>query len=147
MIIKKTRPKYPSKEEILNNLPKANKSNVKILQDWKTNTWQPNKKKGEEHNFLALKTLIKQLSKHFNSEVSIKFRPSIPSCCYFPNEKTIYLNNSLSIVSSLHELGHHLFGSSELKACRWSVSLFRDAFPKSYSKLQWKGHLLIKGQN
>lgn len=51
-----------------------------------------------------------------------------------------------SIISSLHELGHHLFGSDEFEACRYAVGLFKAAFPNAFDKLQWKGHLLIKAQ-
>ena len=136
---------YPSKTQILKNLPTADKQITELLRNWMTNTWQIVKEKGEEEKFFALRALIKTIAKMKNSPVDVKYRPSIPYCCYYPQEKTIYLNNSLSIISSLHELGHHLLGDSELKACRWSVSLFKDAFPKSYSKLNWKGHLLIKG--
>ena len=52
-----------------------------------------------------------------------------------------------SIISSLHELGHHLFGSDEFEACRFAVGLFKAAFPKAFEKLHWKGHLLVKAEN
>lgn len=51
-----------------------------------------------------------------------------------------------SIISSLHELGHHLFGSDELEACRYAIGLFKAGFPKSFDKLQWQGHMLVKAQ-
>lgn len=47
-----------------------------------------------------------------------------------------------SIISTLHELGHVLYGTSELEACRFSVWLFRAAFPRAYDKLVWEGHML-----
>lgn len=62
--------------------------------------------------------------------------------CYHPNTQTIVLGKPLSIISSLHELGHHLFGPSELKACRFSVHLFKKVFPKAFAKLIWHGHML-----
>lgn len=62
---------------------------------------------------------------------------------YRPSDQTIMLDhNRPSIISALHELGHHLYGDSELQACRFSVWLFKEAFPKSYAKLRWEGHML-----
>ena len=64
---------------------------------------------------------------------------------YNPRTRTIYHNkNNPSIISSLHELAHHLYGEDELIACKWSINLFRTAFPKSYAKLECENHLLIK---
>lgn len=51
-----------------------------------------------------------------------------------------------SIISALHELGHHLFGSDELEACRYSIGVFKAAFPKAFEKLAWNGHMLVKPQ-
>lgn len=47
-----------------------------------------------------------------------------------------------SIMSTLHELGHHEFGIKEIDACRFSVKLFTQVFPSEYSKLIWCGHML-----
>ena len=64
---------------------------------------------------------------------------------YNPETQRIYLEkNNPSIISSLHELGHHLFGSSELIACRWSIGVFSNCFPITFSKLKWDKHLLKK---
>jgi len=51
-----------------------------------------------------------------------------------------------SIISALHELGHHLFGSDELDACRYAIGLFKAGFPRAFEKLQWKGHLLVRAE-
>ena len=70
--------------------------------------------------------------------------------CYNPRTRTIFFDkNHASIISALHELGHHLFGPNELEACRWSIQLYAKIFPKEFSKLKWNGHMLIKshGQN
>jgi len=47
-----------------------------------------------------------------------------------------------SIISALHELGHALYGESELEACAFSIKLFAKVFPTEYSKLEWHGHML-----
>lgn len=62
---------------------------------------------------------------------------------YNPSNKTIYLDHHHpSVISTLHELGHHLYGESELLACRFSVWLFKEGFPRDYAKLKWNGHML-----
>ena len=68
--------------------------------------------------------------------------------CYYyqPTTKTIRIPEKLSIISCLHELGHHLKGASELEACRFSVHLFKQCFPKAFAKLRWDGHMLVKSQ-
>lgn len=59
-----------------------------------------------------------------------------------PSINLILSQKPLSLITLLHELGHHFYGESELQACRFSVWLFREAFPKSYAKLEWDGHVL-----
>ena len=64
---------------------------------------------------------------------------------YDSKNKTIHIDiHKISIISGLHELAHHLYGKSELKACRWSVWLFKICFPQQYKKLKWSNHLLVK---
>jgi len=135
---------YPSKKEILNNLIETDKTLIKIFRGWMATSWKKAKNKSEKQKFLALKELIQVFAIHLESPVLVEYKPSIASCCYSPSKKTIFLNNSLSIISSMHELGHHLLGESELLACTWSLSYFIEAFPKSYAKLHWDGHLLRK---
>jgi len=137
---------YPHKEEILKGIFTPKENLTKTIQTWQKEFWKESKKKGEEERFFALKGLIQQLATLHDNPVKVEYRPSLASCCYVPTIKTIFLNNSLSIISSLHELSHHLAGSSELTACIWSISLFKAAFPKAYNKLEWKGHLLIRGK-
>jgi len=52
--------------------------------------------------------------------------------------------NNPSIISLLHEVGHIIHGKSELEACIYSVSIFKNLFPKEYSRLTWNGHMLKK---
>ena len=51
-------------------------------------------------------------------------------------------NSNPSIISFLHELGHYLFGPSELKTCRFSVGMFKTYFKDEMKNLKWEGHML-----
>ena len=63
--------------------------------------------------------------------------------CYDPINRRITLDyHNPSILSTLHEIGHCLYGESELKACKFSVWLFKDVFPKAFQKLKWDDHML-----
>ena len=60
---------------------------------------------------------------------------------YSPMSDTITLVGKLSAITFMHEWGHVLWGASELKACRWSLNLFRRCCPKSFERLRFEGHL------
>ena len=55
----------------------------------------------------------------------------------------IVLEGKLSVVTFLHEFAHAR-GKGEQGACRWSINLFRRCFPRQYSRLVGRGHMLIK---
>ena len=136
--------KYPTKEEILKEITEQNhkelvptEKDIKVLKKWFKTNWKENKEK-------SLKELIQQLAKNHNTKIQVKVDLHSKTFYYNPQIKTIFLNNSFSVISSLHELGHHLFGTSELFACVWSVALFKRAMPKTYDRLEWKEHMLIK---
>jgi len=135
---------YPTKKEILNNLIAPDKGAMELLQVWFRGSWKLAKTNGDKAKLNSLRTLIKYLAIIYKKPVECVYDPTAGSCYYNLHSKTIFLNNSLSILSSLHEFGHHLYGKSELLACTWSISLFKVALPKTYSKLKWKGHLLIR---
>lgn len=61
--------------------------------------------------------------------------------CYIPSKDTIILHG-MSVVSFLHEWGHKLHGRSEQEACRWSINLFRQCFPRSFARCRFDGHML-----
>jgi hypothetical protein len=64
---------------------------------------------------------------------------------YSPATKQIFLNGTMSIITLLHELRHHLpHGESEHVACAWSLRLFRDCFPGSWGRLSFNGHMAVK---
>jgi len=64
------------------------------------------------------------------------------SAC-IPAIRTIILRGRLSVITSLHEVSHLLNGPSEYVACAWSLRLFRDCFPRSWSRLRFDGHVAV----
>lgn len=119
-----------------------------ILKGWAQSSWKYQKEKSIECQAVVLQQLVRRLSQ--------KAHKAYPALEFGPMERDGYkkerslggriiLNSSrktLSILTVLHELGHHFYGDSELQACRFSVWLFRAAFPNAYAKLEWEGHTL-----
>lgn len=138
---------YPTKEEIMDP-PHTHKPDViRLVKLWKREVWFPlrNQNPTDEQRFEALKALLQRIAvEQYQKEVNVVYVPDAGSCYFQPGTNTIGINKSLSILSSLHELAHFLFGSSELKACRWSVWLFKKTFPKAFSQLEWRGHMLVR---
>jgi hypothetical protein len=62
---------------------------------------------------------------------------------YLPQRHRIVLVGKLSVVTLLHELAHAC-GLGERDACAWSINLFRQVFPRQYSRLIHQGHMLIR---
>lgn len=54
---------------------------------------------------------------------------------YNPSEHAITLCGRWSLLTLLHEYAHSRFGNSERKAVKWSVNLFRKAFPEKFDNL------------
>lgn len=134
-----TEKKYPTKNKITNCGITPTKTDIKITKIWKKTTWKI--PKNTEEKIITIIILLKLLSANHNKKIKIKFNSKIPSACYSKKHKTIILNNH-SIITALHELGHAIYGNSELKACSWSTKLFRYSFPVAFDKLHWEGHQL-----
>jgi hypothetical protein len=64
------------------------------------------------------------------------------SCCV-PTLGLIVLRGRLSVVTGLHEVMHLLYGPSEKTAVAMSLALFRAAFPRSFRKLTFRGHMAV----
>ncbi len=135
---------YPTKEEILSNLYQPTPIELQTIAQWKQAYYKAWAATGKEYKHEALKELLNDLTEanqvpkthHLIDEYGWR---------YYPELRTIIADlNHPSIISALHELGHHLFGHSELKACQYSIGLFREAFPKTYETLQFQGHMLVK---
>lgn len=129
--------RYPTREKILeaiNIKPGA----VKRLMKWKEKWYKGWDKKDEDTKYEAIIELVKSFSKKANTIRGLQYR-------YLPALQLIEIDsNNYSIISTLHELAHHLFGPEELYACQWSIQLFMICFPRTYQKLKWQGHLLVK---
>lgn len=135
---------YPTKEKILASPIKHKREIVKTVKSWKTEEWMDARNMSPREKFEVIKSLLNNISLAYEKPVNVEFVPELPSCCYNPQTLTISINGTVSIISSLHELAHHLFGASELKACRWSIWLFKKTFPKAYAKLVWNQHTLVR---
>jgi len=61
---------------------------------------------------------------------------------YFPSLHMIVLEGKLSVVTYLHEFAHAVFGPCEIKACKWSINLFRRCFPRSFARCSFDGHMI-----
>lgn len=66
------------------------------------------------------------------------------SSYYSPAFHRIVLCGQLSVVTFLHEFGHARGWRSERKVCGWSINLFRRVFPRSYARLEHRGHTLVR---
>lgn len=133
--------RYPTKDEILALEPPAMGLYIPVLEDWKAANYVGWSHKDWHQKFEALRKLIDMLSgvNGFFPDVVVP----TDFYAYSPTAKVIMMGcDNLSIISTLHEMGHFLFGPSELMACRFSVWLFKEVFPKTYEKLRWEGHLL-----
>lgn len=134
---------YPTQEEILAKKPKFRKGTIHAVKAWKKEYIKGWKFRTNEEKIRLLKTLIKSLEDIY--EKPVKDVVASNDDMYDTKDKAIYLNaDKPSIISTLHEFGHHILGSSELKACVWSVWLFKTCFPGLYNNLKWDNHLLIK---
>lgn len=134
---------YPTQNKILAPPKPTIEKELIILKKWKHKHfkgWSKIPEKVQEKKInLLLQTINKKLK---GTKLTIKFDKKVTSY-YNPNNQTIYLNK-ISIITSLHEIAHHLFGESELAACRYSVWLFKETFPISFKKLIFKKHTLTK---
>ena len=134
---------YPTKEEILATKPRFKHGTTLITNMWKFSRIKNWKTKEYWMKIDELAILIQVLSAlHLKKEPQIIL--SNKYACDIKGRK-IYLDiDNPSIISTLHETAHYLFGENELTACRWSIWLFKECFPKSFEKLEFKEHLLIK---
>jgi len=133
---------YPTKKEIENALLTTNvELYLQAVRDWKIKYY--NKKWGnglEIYKIVALTELVKSISsvstnKYIKCVYGDEYHYSIA-------HNTIMLSSNPSILSTLHEIGHAIWGNSEIDACRFSIAIFKQIFPKEYSRLIWVGHML-----
>jgi hypothetical protein len=67
---------------------------------------------------------------------------------YCPGTRTITLfgarRSGVSVVTYLHEFAHAMFGASERYACTWSINLYARIFPRSFERMEFRGHMLVR---
>jgi hypothetical protein len=135
---------YPTKREILAQEEIFDTDTIKATLEWKTEWLHDWKSLPNNIKNIALKDLIYRICQ----VTPQKHSPCVSTSdqyAYDPNFTTILIDGeNPSIISTLHELGHHIKGLSELDACRWSVWLFKKCFPVQFKKLSWKGHMLVR---
>lgn len=134
---------YPTKEEILRTPPEYIQNDIKkdtiSLVEWKEGNYKGWKEKNANQKYESLKIMIEGLSSnHEKCTIGEAERHY-----YDPNTKTLHLNiKKPSIISALHEYGHHLYGPSEKDACIYSVWMFKIVFPRVFKEMDFDGHLL-----
>ena len=132
---------YPTKQVILRRPVRHRQRTIALVQNWKRQY------RGSLRSRMSLCILVSRLANLYDRPCTVRFidNPGETGAYYDPSTATITLNGArLSVVTTLHEFAHHLFGRSEVRACRWSVWLFRRTFRRSYRRLDWRGHMLVR---
>ena len=143
----KSSDKYPKKQEIVDRMEEINITKyLNSVQMWKekhySGLW---KKKTKKEKIVALEALAYLVYYQQSNPAKLKPLYLKTSGRYALHVKTntILLDKEKpSILSTLHEAGHAIHGTSETEACAFSVKIFAKTFPKEYSRLEWRGHML-----
>lgn len=133
---------YPTKEEILARPLLFKRETLAAVKAWKVEHFDGQwGSKTLEQKLASLCALVDVLDNGRRTvRVTIGNR-----YCYYPDSRLLVLDGNLpSIISTLHEMGHHRRGESELEACRYSVFMFQKAFPRQYERLVWDRHMLVR---
>lgn len=137
---------YPTKDEILTEpRPFFRLGLFNTVTQWKLGyysfaSWR---NQTDAEHLESLTALVKMICEVYNYPAPLMRLGD--SDCYIPGEfegGVIQLTKP-SIMTTLHELAHHLFGPSEYHACRFSVWLYKLRFGSAYNKMTWHGHLLV----
>lgn len=138
---------YPTAKEIMAKPVKFKSSTIDILKVWKqghyVDRWGTIMNTTRARSLTILANHL--LESYGITGISINYgdRPY----GYDPYMKTLMISSLRpSIISTLHEVKHVIDGPSELLACRWSIWLFKEVFPKEFDKLEFRdgGHLLVR---
>ncbi len=137
--------KYPTKKEILDHPVIIKPETIAIIKAWKSEFFHNWSDWDNQTKLTRLNSLIYCIQVMENTGIPFAKVKEGKEYKYNLKTNTIYHNKNIpSIISSLHELAHHLFGDSEFNACRWSVHAFKQCFPHSFGKLEWQNHKLVK---
>lgn len=140
---------YPTTKALQEKIKYArpNKHAITIIHIWKNlhylKKWKKKTKKEKQISIEYLNSLLSLIFHKPNNQIGIEWQEY--AWVYEPTERIIWAEaNNPSIISLLHEFGHSIYGSSELKACVFSIALFKTCFPKEYTRLEWNEHMLIR---
>lgn len=134
---------YPTTAQLVAALAttRIRPSTLRVVRAWKREF------RGRRRTPASVAELLERLAVAYGRPVIIRFRRGAADC-YQPATHTITLNAShVSIVTALHEFAHHLYGRSELTACRWSVAIFQQTFPRTFARATFDGHMLRVRRN
>lgn len=133
--------RYPTKTEILKDpRPLFRKEVLDAVSLWKINYF----KNWHSKPFSEKMTALRALSRVICSSYGMTVAPVQASgVTHYDRDRGIVCLSTPSVVSLLHELGHHLFGTSEYHACRFSIWLFIVRFKSQVENLQWQEHQLV----
>lgn len=137
---------YPTPEEIMESEVKFKQSTIDIVNAWKSTNFRGWKQKSSPERMESLSRLATEILQSYEKQIAV-IASEDHDYSFVPGVNTIYLDAMHpSIISTLHEVCHAIYGPSEKQACRWSVWLFKKTFPKSFDKLQFapNSHLLVK---
>lgn len=99
-----------------------------------------------------LQTLNKELAKANSIKIpKLKFQ-SIDGTdsgwsSHDPDRNEIVIRGRISVITYLHEFAHALLGYDEDAVRHWSLNLFKQIFPISFSKLVSCGNMYMKKEN
>jgi hypothetical protein len=135
-------PNYPTKEQILEREHLFKPELLRAVKAWKmehyNGSWSTMTLEQKLASLCALVDVLDGGQRTVRVTIGSLY-------CYQPGSRTIAIKgDNPSILSTIHEMGHHVKGRSELAACRYSVWLFKKCFPKAYERLEWRGHMLVR---
>ena len=139
--------KYPDTvEEVLDDTLKYRSGTHEAMEKFKaSHPWHGTKKEVQE-KFLELNRNLSNVYKIEPPQVIFVKKFEYGACAFRLGNLIIMeqeRDGRYSVVTYLHEFGH-ILGKGEKGTCRWSINLFRHHFPKSFSRLEHEGHLLMK---
>jgi len=148
---------YPTRERILKEMDNTHPRHppngyIAAINKWKTSWYYPWHKKLIRDKRLSIESLIahlKETNRAHPRQLSFRWGNS------WIHTKTLLEVHTItgdrrnpSILSALHEFGHAIQPDGiskrehELRACVFSIGLFRECFPREFARLEWKGHML-----
>lgn len=137
--------RYPTPDEIMARPVDFRNDTLEAVLKWKNEFFSGWSTIDHDERLNRLEELVYRLAKVYG--LSINVDRYNDHYAYDPRRQTIMFDGRYaSIISTLHEFRHALNGPDETSACRWSVHLFKQCFPKQFEKLEFKPgtHLLVK---